>query len=89
MCIATYLNCFLCLADKVVVSTLIYIFVFLLVFLLQVELPDAYKVSPLNITDSGNHHDNSEEVTVQVHAPQDPLISDDITHKSGDSQIRV
>ena len=58
-------------------------------FLLQAELPDEYVVTPLNITDSGNHHDNSEEVTVEVHAPQDLLISDHMTHKSGYSLIRV
>ena len=58
-------------------------------FLLQAELPDACVVTPLNITDSGNQDDNSEEVTVEVHAPQDPLISDHMTHKSGDSQIMV
>ena len=58
-------------------------------FLLQAELLDACVVTPLNITDSGNQHVNSEEVTVEVHAPQDPAISDHMTHKSGDSQIRV
>ena len=57
--------------------------------LVQAELSDACVVSPLNITDSSNHHDNSVEVTVEVHAPQDPLSSDHMTHKSGDSQVRV
>ena len=58
-------------------------------FLLQAELADACVVTPWNITELGNHHANSEEVTVEVHAPQDPAISDHMTHKSGDSQIRV
>ena len=59
------------------------------VFLLQAELLDACVVNPMNITDSGNQHVNSEVVTVEVHAPQDSLISAHMTHKSGDSQIRV
>ena len=58
-------------------------------FLVQAELLDACVVTPMNITDSGNQHVNSEEVTVEVHAPQDTLISAHMTHKSGDRQIRV
>ena len=59
------------------------------VFLLQAELLDTCVVTPINITDSGNQHVNSEVVTVEVYVPQDPLISDHMTHKSGDSQVRV
>ena len=58
-------------------------------FLVQAELLDACVVTPMNITDSGNQHVNSEEVTVEVHAPQDTLISAHMTHKRGDRQIRV
>ena len=58
-------------------------------FLLQADLLDACVVTPMDVTDSGNQHVNSEVVTVEVHAPQDPLISAHMTHKSTDSQIRV
>ena len=42
----------------------------------------------MNITDSSTQHVNSEVVTVEVHAAQDPLISAHMTHKSRDSQVR-
>ena len=46
-------------------------------------------LTPTNTSDSCNQHDNSEEVTVEVHAPQDQLVSGHMTSKSGDGQESV